>query len=109
MNHVLVGATLAAASILASVGPAGATTQTTADVYCLRTTHGALTTPLDPGGIDAPQADALQMTGTMTCIDATGAPLATGTVNQAVNMPRIECTGEEDQNTSQTVVTWSDG
>lgn len=109
MKHVLVGAVLAAASILGSAAPAGAGTQNTADVYCLRTTHGALTTPLDPGGLDTPQSDALRMTGTMTCLDATGAPLATGTVDQAVTMPRIECTGDENQNTSQTVVTWSDG
>jgi hypothetical protein len=109
MKHVLVGAILAAASILTSARPAGATTQDTVDAYCVRTTHGTLTTPVDPGTVDTPQSDALNMTGTMSCIDATGAPLATGTVNQAVNMPRIECTGEQNQNTSQTVVTWSDG
>lgn len=45
----------------------------------------------------------------MTCTDATGAPLAAGTVDQAVTMPRTECTGEETGNTSKTVVTWSDG
>jgi hypothetical protein len=108
MKHVLVGAALATAATFTSVAPAGATQQT-ADAYCLRTTHGTLTTPIGLGGINTPQSDALHMTGTMTCMDTTGATLATGTVDQAVTMPRIECTGEENQNTSQTVVTWSDG
>lgn len=109
MKHILVGAILTAASILASVGPAGATTQSTTDAFCVRTTQGALATPIGLGGVNIPQTSALHMTGTMVCRDSSGVPLATGTVDQAVTMPRTECTGEEDQNTSQTVVTWSDG
>lgn len=108
MKHILVGAALAVAATFTSVGPAAATQQT-ADAYCVRTTHGTLTTPIGLGGVNIPQSDSLHMTGTMVCTDATGATLATGTVEQAVSMPRIECTGEENQNTSQTVVTWSDG
>lgn len=109
MKHLLVGAVLAAAATLTSVGPASAATEQTTDAYCVRTTHGTLTTPIGLGGINTPQSSALQLTGTLTCLDATGAPLATGTVDQAVTMPRTECTGEENQNTAKMVVTWSDG
>lgn len=109
MKHVLIGAALATASILASVSPAGAATQQTTDTYCVRVTHGTFATPIGLGGINTPVADALHMTGTMTCTDANGAPLVTGTVEQTVTIPQGECTGQEIGNTSKTVVTWSDG
>ncbi|WP_030277865.1 hypothetical protein [Streptomyces sp. NRRL B-24484] len=52
--------------------------------------------------------DTPAMTGSLSCVDAAGAPLATGTFERTVTMPATECTGDEHGDTSTTTVHWSD-
>ncbi|MEU8513772.1 hypothetical protein AB0C76_19595 [Kitasatospora sp. NPDC048722] len=51
----------------------------------------------------------MKLTGTVTCVDPGGSPVATGTVDQTVTMPGTERTGDESRDTSTTRVTWADG
>jgi hypothetical protein len=114
MKAALRGALLAAAALLAAPLLAGASARAdsqapTTDATCVLNAHGVFATAVDPGGIDLPVADTLTMTGTMTCADPSGAPVATGTFERTVTMPATECTGDEHGDTSTTTVRWTDG
>ncbi|MGW7580123.1 hypothetical protein ACWGKU_03965 [Kitasatospora sp. NPDC054768] len=110
MKPVLVGAALTAVALLEAAIPAGAASaDPEVDATCVRTLHGTFDTPVGPGGGNAPQADTLHMTGTVKCVDPAGRPVAAGTVDHTVTLPRTECTGDEHGDTSATRVTWADG
>ncbi|MFD4656132.1 hypothetical protein ACFWP2_10950 [Kitasatospora sp. NPDC058444] len=110
MKPVLVGAALTAVALLEAAIPAGAASaDPEVDATCVRTLHGTFDSPVDQGGGNAPQADTLHMTGTVTCVDPAGRVVAAGTVDHAVTLPRTECTGDEHGDTSTTRVTWADG
>ncbi|WP_158834689.1 hypothetical protein [Streptomyces sp. NRRL S-350] len=92
------------AAVPARAGAAGPTT----DATCVLNAHGVFATALGPGGTDLPVVDTLAMTGTVSCVDAAGAPSATGTFERTVTMPAAECTGDEHGDTSTTTVHWLD-
>ncbi|MFD0277629.1 hypothetical protein ACFVHB_27480 [Kitasatospora sp. NPDC127111] len=108
------GAFLAALSLCAAVpllagasapaDPAGPTT----DATCVLNAHGVFATAVGAGGTDLPVGDTLAMTGTVSCVDAAGAPAATGTFERTVTMPAAECTGDEHGDTATTTVHWTD-
>lgn len=110
MKSVALGTMLALASLLTAATPVNAdSTGPTVDATCVRTAHGTYATPVDPQGTNAPQSDTLKLTGTVKCVDSAGAPVATGSVDQTVTMPRTECTGDDHRDTATTRVKWSDG
>ncbi|AUY53771.1 hypothetical protein [Streptomyces sp. CB01881] len=80
----------------------------TTDATCVLNAHGAFATAVAPGGVDLPAPNTLAMTGTVSCVDAAGAPLATGAFERTVTMPATECTGDEHGDTSTTNVHWTD-
>ncbi|MFD8479554.1 hypothetical protein [Kitasatospora sp. NPDC059673] len=80
----------------------------TTDATCVLHAHGVFTTAVDAGGTDTPIPDTLTMTGTVTCVDSAGAPLASGAFERVVTMPSTECTGDEHGDTSTTTIHWSD-
>ncbi|MFD8597858.1 hypothetical protein ACFV1L_22915 [Kitasatospora sp. NPDC059646] len=73
----------------------------TTDATCVLHAHR----PLAPG--TAHQPDTLTTTGTVTCVDAAGAPGPAGTFERTAPRPADRCTGEEYGDT--TTVRWSDG
>ncbi|KJS60978.1 hypothetical protein [Streptomyces rubellomurinus] len=115
MKIAVRGALLAAAVSLCAAVPllagasahAGSTTPTT-DATCVLKGHGVFTAALDQGGLDLPLSDTLAMTGTVTCVDAAGAPAGTGTFERTVTMPAASCTGDEHGDTATTTVHWTD-
>ncbi|MFG2910411.1 hypothetical protein ACGF13_35860 [Kitasatospora sp. NPDC048286] len=110
MKPVLVGAALTAVALLEAAIPAlAASAEPEVDATCVRTLHGTFDGPAAPGRGNASQADTLHMTGTLTCVDPAGKPLAAGTVDHTVSLPRTECTADEHGDTSATRVTWADG
>ncbi|MEU1290640.1 hypothetical protein [Kitasatospora sp. NPDC005856] len=110
MKPVLVGAALTAVALLEAAIPAGAASgEPEVDATCVRTLHGTFDRPVGPVRGNAPQADTLHMTGTVTCVDPTGRSVAAGTVDHTVTLPRTECTGDEHGDTLTTRVTWADG
>ncbi|MFF2625074.1 hypothetical protein ACFVUN_04770 [Kitasatospora griseola] len=88
----------------AHAGPGDPTT----DATCALKAHGVFASAVDPGGTNLPLPDTLAMTGTVECVDADGAPAATGTFERTVTMPATECTGDEHGDTSTTTVHWTD-
>ncbi|CAM5291209.1 hypothetical protein BOQ63_007435 [Streptomyces viridifaciens] len=78
------------------------------DATCVLNAHGVFANAVGAGGIDLPLPDTLAMTGTLSCVDAFGAPLASGTFERTVTMPAAECTGDEHGDTSTTTVHWAD-
>ncbi|WP_031063730.1 hypothetical protein [Streptomyces sp. NRRL WC-3742] len=108
------GALLVATSLLTVVAPiagssaAGSAAPVT-DATCVMNGHGVFASAVDPGGVNVPLPDTLAMTGTVSCVDAAGAPLADGTFTRTVTMPATECTGDEHQDTSTTTVNWTGG
>ncbi|MGW4893090.1 hypothetical protein ACWEQL_12625 [Kitasatospora sp. NPDC004240] len=101
---------LFAAVPLLVVGPARAdSAEPTIDATCVLNAHGLFATAVAPGGIDLPVPNTLAMTGTLSCVDVAGAPLATGTFERTVTMPATQCTGDEHGDTATTSVHWSDG
>ncbi|MFI9788804.1 hypothetical protein ACIHEI_35640 [Kitasatospora sp. NPDC051984] len=80
----------------------------TTDATCVLRGHGVFTGAVDAGGTNLPVPDTLAMTGTVTCVDPAGAPVASGTFERTVTMPATECTGDEHGDTSTTTVHWSD-
>lgn len=104
------GASLSALSLFAVVsmsagGPARAhSTAAVTDATCVMTAHGIFATAVT--GVAVPNA--LSMTGTVACVDAAGAPVASGNFERTVTMPAAECTGDELGDTATSRVTWSD-
>lgn len=93
---------LTASSAHADPGPA-------IDATCTFNAHGVFATPVDQGRTNLTLPDTLTMTGTVACVDSSGAPAAAGTFERTVTMPRTECTGDEHADTSTTAVRWTDG
>ncbi|MFF4341321.1 hypothetical protein ACFY00_15475 [Kitasatospora sp. NPDC001540] len=78
------------------------------DATCVLKAHGVFATAVGLGGVDLPVGNTLAMTGTVECVDAAGAPSATGAFERTVTMPAAECTGDEHGDTSTTTVHWAD-
>ncbi|MDH6145436.1 MULTISPECIES: hypothetical protein [Kitasatospora] len=100
---------LAAAPLLAGASAHANSAAPTTDATCVLNAHGVFATAVDPGGINLPLGDTLAMTGTVTCVDTAGAPVAAGTFERTVTMPTTECTGDEHGDTSTTTIHWTDG
>ncbi|MCG6497690.1 hypothetical protein [Kitasatospora sp. A2-31] len=99
---------VAAVPLLAGASAPVGTAEATTDATCVLNGHGVFATAVAPGGVDVPVPDTLAMTGTLSCVDAAGAPLATGTFERTVAMPATECTGDEHGDTATTTVHWAD-
>ncbi|MFJ1791898.1 hypothetical protein [Kitasatospora griseola] len=101
MNTAFRGTLLATAPLFAAVPlmvDASARFQPpTTDATCVLHGHGAAVRG----------SGTLAMTGTATCVDAAGAPVAAGTFARSVAVPDTECDGDEDD--ASTTVRWSDG
>ena len=76
---------------------------------CTATLTGSWTTPLDPGATNAPQAETLHQSGTLTCVDPGGATLFTGTLTRTTVLPAAQCTTIIYNDPSTTTITWTDG
>ncbi|MEU2718032.1 hypothetical protein [Streptomyces sp. NPDC007205] len=98
----------AAVSLLAGASAYAGSAAPTTGSTCVLNAHGVFANAVDPGGINLPVRDTLAMTGSVTCVDATGAPVAAGTFERTVTMPATECTGDEHGDTSTTTVHWTD-
>ncbi|MFF2627047.1 hypothetical protein ACFVUN_14865 [Kitasatospora griseola] len=100
MNTAFRGTLLATAPLFAAVPlmvDASARFQPpTTDATCVLHGHGA----------EVRGSGTLAMTGTATCVDAAGSPVAAGTFARSVAVSATECDGDED---ASTTVRWSDG
>ncbi|OKJ09230.1 hypothetical protein [Kitasatospora sp. CB01950] len=80
----------------------------TTDATCVFNGRGTFADAVEPGGVSVPVADTLVVTGTVTCVDQGGAPVASGKFARTVTVPAARCTGDEHGDTSSTTVYWSD-
>ncbi|MGW1596126.1 hypothetical protein [Streptomyces sp. NPDC002343] len=94
--------------LLAGTARAGAAEPTT-DATCVMRAHGVFANAVGVGGTGIALPNTLAMTGTVECVDAAGAPAATGTFERTVTMPAAACTGDEHGDTATTTVHWTDG
>lgn len=105
----LAGLALASTGVLLGAMPAHADAASPI-AMCDDTGSGSLANPLDLGGVDAVQSEAYASTDFLTCYDASGVPLITGTGTLTVTAP-MACTGEAagQEGAAREEITWSDG
>ncbi|MEZ0107707.1 hypothetical protein ABH920_001699 [Catenulispora sp. EB89] len=114
MRSAILGPVLTAAAALAltAAAPAAQAATTASPVLvasCTATISGTYTSPLDPGGTNAQQADTLQQTGTITCVDDAGQPLVRGTMTRTTILPAAQCSGIAYSDPSTNTINWTDG
>ncbi|MFJ5927772.1 hypothetical protein ACIQF6_34775 [Kitasatospora sp. NPDC092948] len=81
----------------------------TTDATCVLHSHGPHAATAKGGGSKLPAPDTLATTGTVTCVDPAGAPVASGAFERTTPRPASKCTGHEREAPSTTTVHWHDG
>lgn len=110
MRSAILGTVLTVAAAFAVAAPARASSASPVLIAsCTATVTGAYTSPLDPGGTNAPQPETLRQTGTATCVDVGGGTLSRGTVTRTTVLPAAQCTSIAYSDPSTTSIAWSDG
>jgi hypothetical protein len=110
LRSAVLGAALTVGPALAIAGPAHAAHAAQVLIAsCNATVSGSFSTPLDPGGSDAAQSETLSQNGTVTCFDAGGGLLVSGTATRTTVIPAAQCTGISTPGSSVFRVSWGDG